>query len=147
MPSRPKTTNAKVCRAKILDMTPPEKRPAMIKRLDAIRKKVKEEVRQEEKRQQTLKKRVQQIFKEFAMAEQSIDKCEKIPISKAIVPFTGAQVWVDYYWVVVDECLLFYKKTAPQCNSNKGLTEKVRDSLYPGAEVRKIPLVYGIIHY
>lgn len=119
----------------------------MIKRLDAIHKKAKEEVKQSIARQKALKKRVQQISREFAMTEQSIDKCEKIPVSKAIVPFTGSQVWVDYYWVVVDECLLFYKKTAPQCNSNKELTEKVRDKLYPGAEVRKIPLVYGLIHY
>jgi len=119
----------------------------MIKKLDAIRKKVKQEVRQEKERQKAVKERVEQIVKESAVKEQSIDKCDKIPISKAIVPFTGAQVWVNYYWVVVDECILFYKRTAPQCNSNKELTERVRDKLYPGAEVRFIPLVYGTIHY
>lgn len=76
-----------------------------------------------------------------------LEKCDKLPISKAIVPFTGAKVWVDNYWVVVDECLLFYKKTSPQCNSNQEIAEKVRDIIYPGAEVRLIPLVYGAIHY
>jgi len=81
------------------------------------------------------------------MSTQSIDKCNKIPISKAVVPFTGAQVWVDCYWIVVDECLLFYKKTAPQCNSDKRIAELVRNKLYPEAEVRQIPFVYGLIHY
>jgi len=75
------------------------------------------------------------------------NNCVKLPISKAIVPFTGAQVWVNNYWIVVDECLLFYKKTSPQCNLNKEIAEKVRDKLYPGAEVRQIPLVYGTIYY
>lgn len=75
-----------------------------------------------------------------------LDKCTKIPVNKAVVPFTGARVWVDCYWIVIEENILFYNKFSPQCNPNKNLTEKLRDNLYPNAEVRHFPLIYGLNH-
>lgn len=66
----------------------------------------------------------------------------KIPIEKAITPFDGAIVIADRWWTVVDECILFYKETRPQCNSHKEVAEHLNKRLYPNAECRFIPVVY-----
>ena len=71
-----------------------------------------------------------------------LDDCTKLPVSRVTIPFNEARVLTNSYWIVVDECVLMYKGRSPQCNMNKEIAERVRDRLYPDAEVRFIPLVY-----
>lgn len=66
----------------------------------------------------------------------------KMPLSRALIPFDGARVLKDRYLVVEDECILFYNKFSPQCNSIESLAKSIQEKLYPGAEVRYIPAVY-----
>lgn len=71
-----------------------------------------------------------------------LDDCTKLPVSRVIIPFNGARVYTDSYWIIVDECILLYKGHSVQCNVNKEIADKIRDRLYPGKEVRFLPLVY-----
>lgn len=72
-----------------------------------------------------------------------------IPVAQATTPKDGlVHCHVDCWWIVIDECLVFYKPPrwrgagTPQCNANEEITRKIGAKLYPGAEVRKIPVVY-----
>lgn len=66
----------------------------------------------------------------------------KIPLEVATHPFEGAIVYMNRYWVVLDDSILIYKDFSPQCNRNKRLVEKSLQPLYPGAEVRFLEVVY-----
>jgi len=66
----------------------------------------------------------------------------KVPIEKATTLFDGARVYANYWWVVRDGCILFFRKFAPQCNKNREITERLRDKLYPGADVQFLPVVF-----
>lgn len=80
---------------------------------------------------------------EIKMPSSRLDECDKIPISEATKPYTGAKVWTDNYWIVIENCVLFYKNFSPQSDANLQSAEKLRDTYFPGAEIRKIPLIYG----
>lgn len=53
----------------------------------------------------------------------------KYPINKATKPPPGGLCWVytDRYWLVVDECILFYRGFSPQCNPDRRLCELRKD--------------------
>lgn len=67
-----------------------------------------------------------------------------VPLDKATTPTTGMfQVYVDWWWCVTpEEQLMFYHEDAPQCNRQEKLARRLHDRLYPGYEVRQIPVVY-----
>jgi hypothetical protein len=76
----------------------------------------------------------------------------KVPVADMITPTTGTYtVLVDYWWMVTDDdCLLLYRpdnrrrNSAPQCNANRQIAEKVARSVgYPEpTEVRQLPVVF-----
>ena len=70
------------------------------------------------------------------------DKLKKIPIEEAIIPKNNYTVYVDKYWVIDDNCILFWGDFAPQCNSDKELCAIVRDKIYPDCEIRQLKVVY-----
>ena len=72
----------------------------------------------------------------------TLENYKKVPIEKAVKPKDGYVVMADRWWIVVDECILFYRGYAPQCNDVKAITESIRDRMYPGAEVRFLPMVF-----
>lgn len=68
----------------------------------------------------------------------------EIPIDFASQPSTG-HVWVDRYWLVRDDCVLFYSSlTSPQCNSNKLIMERFIENKENGDEYKvvKIKTIY-----
>lgn len=71
------------------------------------------------------------------------------PLDKATTPRNGVfQVYVNYWWSVKDESLMFYRPKgmrgfgSAQCNAKRELAERLNADLYPEAEVRQIPVVY-----
>lgn len=46
------------------------------------------------------------------------------------------------YWIVEDDCVMFFKKFSPQCNPNEAVSLNIRDRLYPKASVLFIPVAY-----
>lgn len=63
----------------------------------------------------------------------------KMKISDLQTPKPGRLVYGPSWWIVTDDdCVLFFRKHSPQCNSNKLVSEHLRDKLYPGLEVRFI---------
>lgn len=66
---------------------------------------------------------------------------KKYPISRVTIPFDGATVMTDRWWVVEDERVLFWGHS-PQCNSIESIARYIQKRLYPEAEVRFIPAVY-----
>ena len=77
-----------------------------------------------------------------------IDSCTKVPIAKISTPETGLFfVWVNAWWVVVDDCVLFFRGRSPQCNCDERLARKIAEKLYPGADVRQIPLAFAPEQY
>lgn len=72
----------------------------------------------------------------------ALDKCTKVPLEKALKPFDNALVLTDRWWVVVDNCILFYRGYSPQCNSQKEITELSMRRLYPKAEAVYFPVIY-----
>ena len=65
----------------------------------------------------------------------------RVPIDKAVKPFDGAYVYCDRWWTVENDCILFYRGS-PQCNADRRIAESFRDRMYPGADVRLLPVVY-----
>lgn len=84
-----------------------------------------------------------QIMREDKMGKVDEKLLTAIPVEKATTPFDGAYVYANRWWIVRDGCVLFFCKFAPQCNPNKEITERLRDRLYPGAEVRFLPVVFA----
>ncbi len=72
--------------------------------------------------------------------EESLLTC--VPVEKATKPFDGGVVLCDRWWIVREECVLFFRGVSPQCNANESITLRLRDRLYPGADVRFLPTVY-----
>ncbi|RLI66842.1 MAG: hypothetical protein DRO67_00265 [Candidatus Asgardarchaeum californiense] len=72
----------------------------------------------------------------------NLNNYTKIPVEEAIIPKNGSTVYVDKYWCIVDNCVLFYRDVAPQCNSNREIAERVAEKLYPEATVQFIPRIY-----
>ena len=74
---------------------------------------------------------------------EALGRCTKVPLSVATKPRSGVfSIDVDLWWVVIDECILMYRGRSPQCNPHKRMVEKLVDRMYPGAEVRQVPVVY-----
>lgn len=79
-----------------------------------------------------------------------IDRCKKVPIAELTAPRNGTcEVIMDCWWVVSDESLLFFNLGGervtygtPQCNANERVARSLADKLYPGCEVRRIPIIY-----
>lgn len=71
---------------------------------------------------------------------------EYVPLSEATKPKDG-ECLTNRWWVYKpDEGILFVKVAkvnySPQCNSNKIITEGIRDKLYPGHDIRYVEVVY-----
>jgi hypothetical protein len=67
----------------------------------------------------------------------------KFPISKATEPPQDGACWIyrDRFWLVVDECILFYMGRSPQCNSQESIVARLNLTKDAG-EIRFIPLVF-----
>lgn len=47
-------------------------------------------------------------------------KYARYPAAKAVTPRAGlCIIYEDHWWVVEDDCLLFYRGFSAQCNSNR----------------------------
>ena len=70
----------------------------------------------------------------------------KVPITEAETPKNGCKVFVDYYWLIHDDCLLIWNKggvNSHQCNIDKRLSEMICIKYgLPGVSVQKIPLAF-----
>lgn len=77
-------------------------------------------------------------------------KLQREPISKMTEPPSGlCRVIKDHWWAVTeDEKILFYngrkgaKFSSPQCNADERCARRLHEKLYPGLEVRQIPVVF-----
>lgn len=67
-----------------------------------------------------------------------------IPFDEAVEPMGGTiECRKDRWWIVHPQRgLIIWKGFSPQCNHDKGIAERVRDKLYPWAEVRFFPSVF-----
>lgn len=67
-----------------------------------------------------------------------------VPIEKLSGPEKKqlVELYANSYWVVKDECVIFVRGRNPMCNPNERIVNQFRDALYPGCEVRLIPLLY-----
>jgi hypothetical protein len=73
-----------------------------------------------------------------------IDMCNKVKIADVEKPKSGLlDCYMDRWWVVTpDDEILFYQKCSPQCNADEGIAKNIRDKIFPGLEVRQIPVVF-----
>jgi hypothetical protein len=57
-------------------------------------------------------------------------------------------VYRDHWWVVGEKGILFWSPTAkqtfrhPQCNLSEDIAVRIRNKLFPWADIMKIPVVY-----
>jgi len=66
-----------------------------------------------------------------------------VPITEAIKPKDGPQwCYKDRYWAVKDECIMFFKGFAPQCNGDKKIAESINQRIHPDCETRFIPVIF-----
>lgn len=70
----------------------------------------------------------------------------KYPISKATKPPQDGlcRVYSDHYWLVIDECILFYRGFSPQCNSDRRLCELCKE--LPDSDVVLLSQVFVPCH-
>lgn len=72
-----------------------------------------------------------------------LGNCRKVPIEKATTATGGlTMIHAESWWLVVDECVLYFKSSSPQCNHSEKIAKSLRDRLCPSATVRHIPLVF-----
>lgn len=66
------------------------------------------------------------------------------PLDQMTEPKGGIyKIYKDYFWIVdKDNNLLRYRDNTWQCNANKIIVEKLRDSCYPDCKIKQIPFVY-----
>lgn len=76
------------------------------------------------------------------MSKTALESCTRIPLSKLLTPFGNARVRCRLWWVIVDGDALFYHGYAAQCNANKEIVDRIRDKLYPGADVTFIETAF-----
>jgi len=71
----------------------------------------------------------------------SIEKVTTIPDKNGFY-----ELYKNRFWTVTeDNCILFYKDRAPQCNSNKSITESFTDyykSIFPNCRTELIENVW-----
>jgi hypothetical protein len=66
-----------------------------------------------------------------------------LSVEDAEKPTQGAEVWLDHWWIVDPEKgLIFYHGYAPQCNSDKRITDAIEAKGQFHGEVKQIPIVY-----
>jgi len=71
------------------------------------------------------------FFARAKMSEPKESNYKKYPIKKALSPVNGLFYnYTNRYWLVKDDCLLFYKGTSPQCNTNRTIVEKINKSRF-----------------
>jgi hypothetical protein len=69
---------------------------------------------------------------------------EHVHIDELVTPRDGQVVYLDRWWVVVDDHVLFYIKRgsySPQCNMQKTVAEHMVNR-YPNATIRQIPTAF-----
>lgn len=69
------------------------------------------------------------------------DNFTRLSVEKATEPIDG-EVITKSWWIVDNECLLFYRDHAPQCNKNENIAKKIRDKSFPDADVRYFEVVF-----
>jgi hypothetical protein len=77
-----------------------------------------------------------------------LSKCKKVPVELSfIAPDSGlVRIYTNRWWLVVDDCILFYMGSRPQCGRNESEAEELRDKVYPRGEVMFIRHVYRRYH-
>lgn len=69
-----------------------------------------------------------------------------VPISEATTPKSGNLFcYKNYYWYVVDECVLFYKGKYPQANTEKLVMEQTKGTVckcFGEPEIRQLEYVF-----
>ncbi len=81
------------------------------------------------------------------MIEKNHPKLFFLDKEKAAIPIDGiCNVWINQWWIVCPERgLTFYKQGpdgAPQCNTDRRVTEMIQKSQYPWATIEKVPIAY-----
>lgn len=77
-----------------------------------------------------------------------IDKCELISLEELKATEPGEYtLHKDKWWITKDGKLLFWKGRGdkylyPQCNSNKEITTRLKEKMYPTCEVIFVPKVF-----
>ncbi len=77
------------------------------------------------------------------------DKIRFIPLEELETPKTGYQAMVGYFWVIKDGCAMAYCRFgnkentgSPQCNMNETIAKRLKEKLYPDAEVVQVPVAF-----
>ena len=74
----------------------------------------------------------------------SLDDFEHIHVDELVTPREGQVVYLDRWWIVVDDHVLFYNKGyaySPQCNRQKSVAEHMVKK-YPNGTTYKIPVAF-----
>jgi len=73
------------------------------------------------------------------------DRFKKVPISKVsgFPKETGTyDIYIDYFWPVVDDCILLFDGHIKQCNADERITKRIVEvEGYPATEYKQIPVV------
>ncbi len=70
-----------------------------------------------------------------------------VPIEKATIPPSGLiEHFKECFWCVHPEKGIVFWKRSPQCNTNKLSATRIRDHMYPWAEVHFLSSVFRKIN-
>ena len=78
------------------------------------------------------------------MFEQNDKNLSFLPVTAATNPANGMYRCIkDSWWIAhPDKGLIFYRKHSPQCNANEEIARRLKEKLYPWAEVVHMPFVF-----
>ena len=72
-------------------------------------------------------------------------KYNKIPVEQitSLDNHDVVQIYRNYWWVVTpDDCVLVYGETAPQCNLDKSIVERIMIKNKPECRCVQLPLAF-----
>lgn len=75
----------------------------------------------------------------------TLDCFELISLEELQIPKDYYKCLVNHYWLVVNGKALIYTRFgsySPQCNVNEQISLRLREKIYPNAEVVKIPVAF-----
>lgn len=82
------------------------------------------------------------IFSDIVRKPSVVEKRSIVEVTKAPTEGGVYTIYINDWWVVVDECVLMHRGRNPQCNSDERVARMLQKRLYPDAEVRQLPIVY-----
>lgn len=73
----------------------------------------------------------------------ALDNCTRVPLASLIQPRDGWVCHLNSWWTITERGeVLFFRGLSAQCNDSEATARHLQKRLYPGLDVRLVPVAY-----